>query len=286
MITFAGTSRRARAAGRHGRLDDGSGHGRGIAARFRAIRPEVRPSRVPGFEHFYGFGVLTLPFDSGHVLGLRVFPQNDFAPFVAVWHRTPTGEWSMYVDAPEHDVFCPRFFGPILHDSRPASITVDWTAPDELRVRMDRPMLDWTMRVTSSARTRLVNAVMPRLPLGLYRRRPVLSAIRAIADRVLGFGRMDLRGPLPNGQVALVQPKRVYLVSGSRALLDGADLGTPVRAASNPTTGAFRWPARGALAEGDLYIRKDDPREYERLIRRFRRTSAASTPRPSVDSAT
>lgn len=65
-------------------------------------------------ELFRGYGVMALPFDSGHVLGLRVMPRNDYAPFESIWHRTPGGRWSMYVDGPHHEVFCPRLFGPVL----------------------------------------------------------------------------------------------------------------------------------------------------------------------------
>ena len=35
--------------------------------------------------------MIALPFDSGHVLALRVFPENDFGPCRTVWHRDPSG---------------------------------------------------------------------------------------------------------------------------------------------------------------------------------------------------
>jgi hypothetical protein len=47
-----------------------------------------------------GLGVFGLPFDSGHVLALRVFPDNDFAPDRTLWHRDPAGRWSIHVDGP------------------------------------------------------------------------------------------------------------------------------------------------------------------------------------------
>lgn len=34
----------------------------------------------PDHEYVRGWGVFGLPFDSGHYLALRVFPENDFAP--------------------------------------------------------------------------------------------------------------------------------------------------------------------------------------------------------------
>lgn len=52
----------------------------------------------PNSEYVKGWGVFALPFDSGHVLALRVFPENDFGPYRTLWHRDPTGRWSIYVD--------------------------------------------------------------------------------------------------------------------------------------------------------------------------------------------
>jgi hypothetical protein len=65
----------------------------------------------PGHEYVRGWGIFGLPFDSGHVLALRVFPENDFGPYRTVWHRDPGGRWSIYVDGPRLDAACPRYYG-------------------------------------------------------------------------------------------------------------------------------------------------------------------------------
>ncbi|MHB1008116.1 MAG: hypothetical protein ACYC1E_02510 [Propionibacteriaceae bacterium] len=52
-----------------------------------------------------------LPFDSGHVLALRVFPQGTFEPYRTLWHRTPAGSWSIFVEGPHLDHACPRYYG-------------------------------------------------------------------------------------------------------------------------------------------------------------------------------
>ena len=49
----------------------------------------------PNHEYVKGWGVFGLPFDSGHVLALRIFPENDFGPYRTVWHRDPAGRWSI-----------------------------------------------------------------------------------------------------------------------------------------------------------------------------------------------
>jgi hypothetical protein len=41
-------------------------------------------------ERFAGYGVMGLPFRSGHYLALRHFPATSIGPgFRAVWHRDP-----------------------------------------------------------------------------------------------------------------------------------------------------------------------------------------------------
>lgn len=214
-----------------------------------------RPSRIPGREHFRGYGITAQPFESGRVLALRVFPETDHGRFAAVWHRTPAGEWSMYVDAVRAERFRPRFFGPVLRVSARARIRVEWPRSDRLEIRMDEPALAWSVRLRESALTRLANRVLPRLPPEVYRKQATLTVVRALAHRALGLGPLDLGGTLPAGQEVLVQPRRLFMVGDARATLDGVDLGRPVRAPSTPTTGTFRWPARGVLARGDLHVK-------------------------------
>ena len=104
----------------------------------------------PGHEYVKGWGVFGLPFDSGHVLALRVFPENDFGPYRAVWHRDPGGRWSIHVDGPRLDTACPRYFGPACDFTGHARIGLTWDGPATLRVTMDSPALDWTLTATST----------------------------------------------------------------------------------------------------------------------------------------
>jgi len=66
----------------------------------------------PDVEYVYGWGIFGLPFESGHVLALRVFPHSSFGPYRTVWHRDPGGGWSIHVDGPEVDSACPRTTAP------------------------------------------------------------------------------------------------------------------------------------------------------------------------------
>jgi hypothetical protein len=83
-----------------------------LKAELEHLMPSVEPSPWRGHEHVRGYGVFGLPLSSGHTLALRVFPINDFAPYVTVWHQTPDGAWSIYYQAPRPDIACPRYYGP------------------------------------------------------------------------------------------------------------------------------------------------------------------------------
>src|SRR5215204_4676177 len=99
----------------------------------------------PQHEYVRGWGVFGLPFDRGHVLALRVFPDNDFAPYRTLWHRNPEGEWSIYVDGPRLDAACPRYYGPACTHTAFARIELEWLAPAALRVMREDPSLEWNL---------------------------------------------------------------------------------------------------------------------------------------------
>jgi hypothetical protein len=71
---------------------------------------ERRPELTPGAgERFFGYGVMGLPFRSGHVLGLRRFPASSIGPaYRSVWHRDPDGRWTFHQDQPA-ELACTRW---------------------------------------------------------------------------------------------------------------------------------------------------------------------------------
>ena len=56
-----------------------------------AFTPRIQGNSWTDHEYVRGYGIFGLPLSSGHVLALRVFPENDFAPYVTIWHQTPDG---------------------------------------------------------------------------------------------------------------------------------------------------------------------------------------------------
>ncbi len=225
----------------------------------------------PGHEYARGWGVFALPFDSGHVLALRVFPQNDFGPYRAVWHRDPSHRWSIHVDGHRLDTACPRYFGPACHATGYAQIGLTWTGPATLRVTMDAPALEWTLTATSTRILALLNTMSAAMPLATWRRRSLVRARERLAS-ALGIGQLQLTGTTPSGHTGTLMPQRMYFVNDAQATLDGVDLGRPVCLPVSPAIGRIPLPARGVLAIGQAVFKILDPAEYERT-----RSQAATT---------
>jgi hypothetical protein len=140
-----------------------------------------RQAAWPGHEYVNGWGVFGLPFDSGHVLALRIFPENTFSPYQTVWHRDPHGRWSIYVDGPRLDTACPRYYGPACGYTGHAQIRLTWTGPATLHVSMDPPALEWTLTATSTPMLSLVNTLSAAMPLLTWRHKSLIRARERLA---------------------------------------------------------------------------------------------------------
>jgi hypothetical protein len=242
----------------------------GLAGELRRLPVRIGPSPWPGFEYVRGYGVFALPFSSGHVLALRVFPENDFAPYVTVWHRSPEGSWSIFYDAVRPDVACPRYYGAAAQHIQRSHIALTWKAAMALRVEMDDPELRWTLSMTDSPLLKVMNAVGRRLPLASWRPGPLLRAREWMARRLLGMGDLTLSGRMPSGHYGILMPARMFLIDESRAVLQGRDLGEPTRAAENPRIGSVPLPARPVFATGQAFWRIRDAEEYRRTLAELR----------------
>jgi hypothetical protein len=238
-------------------------HHLNLSSVLRDLPPVRGRAAWPDHEYVKGWGVFALPFDSGHVLALRVFPENSFAPYVTVWHRDPEGRWSIYVDGPRLDIACPRYYGPACAHTAFARIGWTWIGPATLRVTMDDPFLFWTLTATEPVVLRVLNAISTALPLSTWRPRGLLRAREALAA-ALGMGALRLCAAMPSGHTGTLMPQRMYWIEDSTAILNGADLGRPTRLASNPRIGDVPLPVRGVLAIGQGQWRILDRVEYER----------------------
>ena len=224
----------------------------------------------PDYEYVKGWGVFVLPFDSGHVLALRVFPENDFGPYRSIWHRDPAGSWSIHVDGPRLDTACPRYYGAACDRTDFAHIELTWTGPRALRVVMDAPSLRWSLIARETPALQILNPISAALPLATWRPHLLVRA-RELLARALGMGDMRMSGTMPSGHTGTLMPQRMYFIERSTAVLDGDDLGAPAHLKQNPKMGQIPLPSRGVLAIGGAAWRITDLAEYER-------TRAATAP--------
>jgi hypothetical protein len=201
-------------------------------------------------ERFFGYGVMGLPFRSGHVLGLRRFPASSIGPgYRSVWHRDPHGRWTFYQDQPA-ELACTRYFGSAVDEVREGPIRIDWTGPRDLEVRAGDGDLEWTVEVGSTPVTRLFNGVGSILPARAWRSRPLLDVMSRVAGTALRAGRVRLTGLTPNGQRFVANPLTMWVATDSRATVRGIDLGQMGRAPEQARLRDFAIPQRGMFVVG------------------------------------
>ena len=70
-----------------------------------------------------------------------------------------------------------------------------------------------------------MNTVARLLPESWWRKRFMLSLMATAARLTLGTGRMNLAGRTPNGQEFVANPRQVWLVKSSQAIIRGVDAG-------------------------------------------------------------
>ena len=221
---------------------------------------ETTVSLPPGSEErFNGYGVMGLPFASGHVLAMRRFPASSIGPgYTSVWHRAPDGEWVFYATVSPREA-CTRYFGAIASDAIETEIKVAWETPCRLHVEMPAVRFDWKITAGGTAATRIMNAVGRLLPDTAWRRAGVLAAMSKVAGPLLGVGRVGLHGTAPNGQHFIANPRVLWTIVDSRAHLAGEDFGPPGPVHPQARLGDFWIPQRGMLAIGQAYFDPFDP---------------------------
>ncbi|OBB91513.1 hypothetical protein [Mycobacterium sp. 852002-30065_SCH5024008] len=209
-------------------------------------------------ERFVGFGVMGLPFASGHYLALRHFPATSFSPgYRSVWHRAPDGVWTFYATTPGPQS-CARFFSAATpNDAVQCDIDVAWVTPWSLFVEIPG-LLAWQIDIGSTPSTRLMSVVGARLPARAWTNRAVLAAMGRAAGPTLRAGRVRLAGTAPNGQRFMIAPARVWAVAQSRAIWRDADLGPVGPLPRQPRLAGFRPPQRGLFVVGSGHFETFD----------------------------
>jgi hypothetical protein len=201
-------------------------------------------------ERFSGFGVMGLPFSSGHVLAMRRFPASSIGPaYTSVWHRTPSERWTFWQNQPD-DQSCPRYFATATNETRRVDIELSWPAEATLRIDIPEVGLEWTSQLTSTPVTRALNAVGRVLPDSAWRSRPLLAAMGPVAGRALGAGKVGMVGMTPNDQSFIANPIRMWMIDESSARLGDEHLGSVGPLGDQTRLGDFWIPQRGVFAIG------------------------------------
>jgi hypothetical protein len=236
-----------------------------------------RAAELPGGEgeRFAGYGVMGMPFASGHILGLRRFPASSLGPgYASVWHRDPEDRWTFYQDvAPEQA--CSRYFGKALEESRVSRIEVAWSSARELVVAVDGgSTLRWQISLAETPGTRLMNVVGGLLPEALWHHPGTLQRMGKVAGLVLGTGQLSLTGQAPNGQRFVAQPRLIWMVSSSTAAVNGQALGPMGPLPAQAKLGDFWIPQRGIFAVVHAVLDAFDPARHVASVSRERQRVA------------
>jgi hypothetical protein len=208
-------------------------------------------------ERSAGYGVMGLPFRGGHYLALRRFPATSLGgPYTAIWLRDPDDRWTMLSDvAPDRS--CPRYFGRAVERTDVRHIDLCWTGPSSLRVEVTG-FLDWELELGATPITSSLSAVGSAMPRALWRNPLVLSTIGGTAGPLLGAGHLRLQGSVPNGQWFQANPRRAWVVTSSRATVEGVDLGPPGPLERQARLGDMWLPQRGLFFVGEAYFEAFD----------------------------
>ncbi len=213
------------------------------------------PRHPAGADRFAGYGVMGLPFRSGHVLGLRRFPESSVGPgYRSVWHRDPHGRWTFYQDQPA-ELACTRYFGSAVDEVREGPIHIDWAGPRTFRVIAGDGALDWTVTVAATPVTRVFSTLGSALPDRAWRSRPLLGVMSRLAGLALGAGRVRLTGLAPDGQRFAANPLRLWVVTDSTATVRGLPLGDPGPIPTQAFLRDFAIPQRGVFVVGRAVFR-------------------------------
>lgn len=209
-------------------------------------------------ERVSGYGVMGLPFRSGHVLGLRRWTASSVGEgFTSIWHRDPGGRWTFYESSP-CEVACSRYFGAEVSCQRLVSISLEWRGEQRLRIVAEDSAVDWTVEIRSSAMTRMMSAIGSALPLAAWRSPPLLRAMGLIAGQALGVGAVKLTGTTSNDQHFDANPMRLWYVTDSHATVEGDDLGSPGPLPDQAHMADFYFPQRGIFALGRVFVTVPD----------------------------
>jgi hypothetical protein len=208
-------------------------------------------------ERFAGYGIMGLPFGSGHYLALRRFAASSLgAPYAAVWWRDPAGRWTIFANVPPA-LSCARYVGCAIERVERREIGLTWTGPRSLSVTVP-DVLRWDVELGSTPQTRMMSALGGATPDWMWGIPIALSATGRLAGPLFAAGKVRQRGRVPNGQRFRAIPRLTWVVTASRASIGGADAGCPAPLRRQIRLGDVWLPQRGIFFAGDVHFEPFD----------------------------
>jgi len=200
-------------------------------------------------ERFTGYGVMGMPFASGHYLALRDMVATSVGPaYRAIWHRDPQGRWTIHTTgAPE--LTCPRYFCSATATAAASAIDVTWSDDRTFEVVMGDE-LTWRIELAPTAATRMMTTMGAMLPEAGWDSDAVLGAMGPMARTMLHTGRIRLHGETPNEQHFKAAPLKIWRVASAQAWWRGEDVGEPAPLEEQTHLGDFWLPQRGVFFVG------------------------------------
>ena len=200
-------------------------------------------------ERFTGYGVMGMPFASGHYLALRDMVATSVGPaYRAIWHRDPQGRWTIHTTGPA-ELTCPRYFGSLATTAQAPRVDVSWRDDHTLEVTLGDE-LRWRIELGATPATRMMTGMGGALPEAGWNSNAVLAAMEPMARTMLRTGRIRLRGATPNGPRFRMAPLKIWRVVGAAASYHGEDLGGPAPLDTQTHLADFWLPQRGVFFVG------------------------------------
>jgi hypothetical protein len=226
------------------------------------------------WERFRGYGVMGLPFASGHVLAFRRMADSSLGPaFTSIWHRDPAGTWTMMVSE-DPWLTCPRFFGSAVDRVVHTEIDLSWDEPMRLSLRVPEERVQWGIRLSSDFFTRSMSWAGRVMPGRVRRSRWVLGPLGRLGGRILGLGHLSLAGVSPNGQRYVAFPRLLWRIEASAAVVNGQELGPIGPLPRQARLGQFPIPNGGVFAFGEAAFERLDRSRHSVSVTRWTREDA------------
>ncbi len=185
--------------------------------------------------------------------------------YTFVWHRDPSGSWTFYSTGVAPDLSCARYFGGQVERNVVTPIDIAWADSMRFRVAVGN-LIEWHVALGTSAATWLLNTVARAIPELAWQSPAVLRLMGDAAKVTLGTGRMNFTGLTPNGHRFIGNPRRVWLIESSHALVQGVSVGPLGPLADQASLGDLLLPQRGLFVVARTRLEQPLKREVPRRL--------------------